>query len=64
MVFEAEGSVGGKLRSISQGGLIWDEGANTMVNIEVDCPLANQIYPLGAMLLDLVISYLENSSNN
>lgn len=31
-VFEAEGRVGGKLRSISQDGLIWDEGANTMVS--------------------------------
>lgn len=30
-VFEAEGRAGGKLRSISQDGLIWDEGANTMV---------------------------------
>ncbi|KAJ0112544.1 hypothetical protein Patl1_02988 [Pistacia atlantica] len=47
MVFEAEGSAVGKLRIISQGGLIWDEGANTMVTIEVDCPLAYKIYPLG-----------------
>lgn len=30
-VFETEGRVGGKLRSISHNGLIWDEGANTMV---------------------------------
>lgn len=30
-VFEADGRVGGKLRSISRDGLIWDEGANTMV---------------------------------
>lgn len=32
-VFEADGRAGGKLRSISQDGLIWDEGANTMVCI-------------------------------
>ena len=31
-VFEAEGRAGGKLRSVSDHGLIWDEGANTMVN--------------------------------
>jgi hypothetical protein len=31
-VFEAEGRAGGKLRSVSHDGLIWDEGANTMVN--------------------------------
>lgn len=30
-IFEAEGRAGGKLRSVSQDGLIWDEGANTMV---------------------------------
>lgn len=30
-VFEADGRAGGKLRSISHDGLIWDEGANTMV---------------------------------
>lgn len=30
-VFEAEGRAGGKLRSVSHDGLIWDEGANTMV---------------------------------
>lgn len=35
MVFEAEGRAGGKLRSISQGGLIWDEGANTMVDLPI-----------------------------
>ncbi|OWM74010.1 hypothetical protein CDL15_Pgr022281 [Punica granatum] len=29
-VFEAEGRVGGKLRSVSHNGLVWDEGANTM----------------------------------
>ncbi|KAI3521410.1 hypothetical protein L1887_10875 [Cichorium endivia] len=32
-VFEADGRAGGKLRSISQDGLIWDEGANTMLTI-------------------------------
>ena len=31
-VFEAEGRAGGKLRSVSQGGITWDEGANTMVS--------------------------------
>ena len=30
-VFEADGRVGGKLRSVMHNGLIWDEGANTMV---------------------------------
>lgn len=34
-VFEADGRVGGKLRSISQDGLIWDEGANTMVYLTI-----------------------------
>ncbi|XP_039159704.1 protoporphyrinogen oxidase, mitochondrial isoform X2 [Eucalyptus grandis] len=33
-VYEAEGRIGGKLRSVSQGGLIWDEGANTMTESE------------------------------
>ncbi|KAK2660584.1 hypothetical protein Ddye_007117 [Dipteronia dyeriana] len=33
MVFEAEGRAGGKLSSISKDGLVWDEGANTMVDI-------------------------------
>ncbi|GFP84921.1 protoporphyrinogen oxidase mitochondrial [Phtheirospermum japonicum] len=33
-VFEANGRVGGKLRSISHDGLIWDEGANTMSESE------------------------------
>lgn len=32
-IFEAEERAGGKLRSVSQDGLIWDEGANTMVEI-------------------------------
>ena len=31
-VFEAERRAGGKLRSVSLDGLIWDEGANTMVD--------------------------------
>nr|QCQ84271.1 putative mitochondrial protoporphyrinogen oxidase 2 [Ambrosia artemisiifolia] len=35
-VFEADGRVGGKLRSVSQDGLIWDEGANTMTESEAD----------------------------
>lgn len=30
-VFESEGRIGGKLRSISCNDLVWDEGANTMV---------------------------------
>ncbi|KAL1564292.1 protoporphyrinogen oxidase, mitochondrial isoform X2 [Salvia divinorum] len=33
-VFEADGRVGGKLRSVSRDGLIWDEGANTMTESE------------------------------
>ncbi|KAL7140620.1 hypothetical protein ABFS83_08G001000 [Erythranthe nasuta] len=33
-VFEADGRSGGKLRSISHDGLIWDEGANTMTESE------------------------------
>ncbi|XP_016649535.1 PREDICTED: protoporphyrinogen oxidase, mitochondrial isoform X1 [Prunus mume] len=33
-VFEAEGRAGGKLRSVSHDGLIWDEGANTMTQSE------------------------------
>ncbi|KAJ0111259.1 hypothetical protein Patl1_02990 [Pistacia atlantica] len=36
IVFEAEGKAGGKLRSISQGGLIWDEGTNTMTESETE----------------------------
>ncbi|KAL5581320.1 hypothetical protein UlMin_013762 [Ulmus minor] len=35
-VFEAEGRAGGKLRSVSHDGLIWDEGANTMTEGEVE----------------------------
>ncbi|GAV64298.1 Amino_oxidase domain-containing protein [Cephalotus follicularis] len=35
-VFEAEGRAGGKLRSISHEGLIWDEGANTMTGSEME----------------------------
>lgn len=30
-VFEADERAGGKLRSVMHNGLIWDEGANTMV---------------------------------
>ncbi|OAY29614.1 protoporphyrinogen oxidase 2 [Manihot esculenta] len=33
-VFEAEGRAGGRLRSISHDGLIWEEGANTMTEGE------------------------------
>lgn len=32
-IFEAEGRAGGKIRSNSEEGFIWDEGANTMVNM-------------------------------
>ncbi|GLT33119.1 hypothetical protein SLA2020_077320 [Shorea laevis] len=35
-VFEAEGRVGGKLKSVVQDGLIWDEGANTMTESEAE----------------------------
>lgn len=31
-LYEAEERAGGKLRSVSQHGLVWDEGANTMVS--------------------------------
>ncbi|KAL0735911.1 hypothetical protein Bca4012_012121 [Brassica carinata] len=33
-VFEADGRIGGKLRSVLHNGLIWDEGANTMTEAE------------------------------
>ncbi|XP_057982173.1 protoporphyrinogen oxidase 2 isoform X2 [Malania oleifera] len=36
MVFEAEARAGGKLKSVSQDGLIWDEGANTMTEGEME----------------------------
>ncbi|KAK4803435.1 hypothetical protein SAY86_003252 [Trapa natans] len=35
-VFESEGRIGGRLRSISRNDLIWDEGANTMTESEAD----------------------------
>ncbi|PON95316.1 Protoporphyrinogen oxidase [Trema orientale] len=35
-VFEADGRAGGKLRSVSRDGLIWDEGANSMTESEVE----------------------------
>nr|XP_048317812.1 protoporphyrinogen oxidase, mitochondrial-like isoform X4 [Ziziphus jujuba var. spinosa] len=35
-VFEAGGRTGGKLRSVSHDGLIWDEGANTMTQSEIE----------------------------
>ncbi|CAM8945426.1 unnamed protein product [Rhodiola kirilowii] len=35
-VFEADARAGGKLRSVSQDGLIWDEGANTMTESDMD----------------------------
>ncbi|ONK55026.1 uncharacterized protein A4U43_UnF8470 [Asparagus officinalis] len=35
-VFEAEGRAGGKIRSNSLDGLIWDEGANTMTESETE----------------------------
>ncbi|XP_010524268.1 PREDICTED: protoporphyrinogen oxidase 2, chloroplastic/mitochondrial [Tarenaya hassleriana] len=35
-VFEADGRVGGKLRSVSHNGLLWDEGANTMAEAEAE----------------------------
>ncbi|KAJ4961711.1 hypothetical protein NE237_021621 [Protea cynaroides] len=35
-VFEAQERAGGKLRSVSQNGLIWDEGANTMTESEME----------------------------
>ncbi|XP_061988840.1 protoporphyrinogen oxidase, mitochondrial [Rosa rugosa] len=35
-VLEAEGRAGGKLRSVSYNGLVWDEGANTMTESEAE----------------------------
>ncbi|KAK9108441.1 hypothetical protein Syun_024452 [Stephania yunnanensis] len=35
-VFEADERAGGRLRSVSRDGLIWDEGANTMTESEVE----------------------------
>ncbi|KAL3526306.1 hypothetical protein ACH5RR_010962 [Cinchona calisaya] len=35
-VFEADQRVGGKLRSVSRDGLIWDEGANTMTESDAE----------------------------
>ncbi|MED6134983.1 Acyl-coenzyme A oxidase 2, variant 2 [Stylosanthes scabra] len=35
-VFEAEGRAGGRLKSVSHDGLVWDEGANTMTESEVE----------------------------
>ncbi|KAI3885310.1 hypothetical protein MKW98_002702 [Papaver atlanticum] len=35
-VFEAEEKAGGKLRSVSRDGLIWDEGANTMTESSME----------------------------
>jgi protoporphyrinogen oxidase len=31
-VFEVADTAGGKIRSNSEGGFLWDEGANTMVS--------------------------------
>ncbi|CAI9111549.1 OLC1v1011798C2 [Oldenlandia corymbosa var. corymbosa] len=35
-VFEAESRAGGKLKSVCQDGLIWDEGANTMTESDAE----------------------------
>ncbi|XP_024626364.1 protoporphyrinogen oxidase 2 isoform X1 [Medicago truncatula] len=35
-VFEAEGRAGGRLRTVSRDGLVWDEGANTMTENEIE----------------------------
>ncbi|XP_058763019.1 protoporphyrinogen oxidase 2-like [Vicia villosa] len=35
-VFEADGRAGGRLRSVSRDGLVWDEGANTMTENETE----------------------------
>ncbi|KAI5431116.1 variant 2, Acyl-coenzyme A oxidase 2 [Lathyrus oleraceus] len=35
-VFEAEGRAGGRLRTVSRDGLVWDEGANTMTENETE----------------------------
>jgi oxygen-dependent protoporphyrinogen oxidase len=39
-VFEAEGRAGGRLRTVSRDGLVWDEGANTMVSLLVQVHIA------------------------
>lgn len=39
-VFEAEGRAGGRLRTVSRNGLVWDEGANTMVSLLVQVYIA------------------------
>lgn len=49
MVFEAEGRAGGKLRSVSHDGLIWDEGANTMVKIfclQIGLTMSSYLQPI------------------
>lgn len=33
-VFEADGTAGGKIKSVAQNGLIWEKGANTMTETE------------------------------
>ncbi|XP_047321658.1 protoporphyrinogen oxidase, mitochondrial [Impatiens glandulifera] len=35
-IFESEGQAGGKLKSVSKDGLIWDEGANTMTESDYE----------------------------
>lgn len=35
-LFEADNRTGGKIRTVKQDGLIWDEGANTMTESEIE----------------------------
>ncbi|ERN06821.1 hypothetical protein AMTR_s00005p00220590, partial [Amborella trichopoda] len=35
-LYESEGTAGGRIRSIAYGGLIWEEGANTMTESEME----------------------------
>ncbi|XP_058102266.1 protoporphyrinogen oxidase, mitochondrial isoform X2 [Magnolia sinica] len=44
-LFEAEERAGGRIRSVSKDGLVWDEGANTMTESEVE--VGNLIDDLG-----------------
>lgn len=34
-VFEAQNAVGGKIKSFSNDGLIWEQGPNTMVHVHL-----------------------------
>lgn len=44
-IFEADGTTGGKIKSVAQNGLIWEKGANTMTESEPE--VGNLIDDLG-----------------